>query len=213
MIIIHPSRGRPEQALSTMAKWVEASKVATQKENYYLIIDNDDPDKENYQRIFTGVATIISADNHNVVEAVNQAVDILTNKTDIVVLVSDDFDPLPEWDAKIEALITDPSQPIILHTFDGHQRGIITLPIFTCEVVKQTGYIYHPAFRHHFCDDYMTWEAKKNGWYKEAFDLTFNHNHVAWSAAPMDQTYKEGGMNQAHYLWGQQQFKKLTENV
>jgi hypothetical protein len=211
-VIIHPSRGRAYKALDTAFKWALASPYSV--DEYHLSLDNDDTELNIYEKLFIGFATIHINDNLNIVQAANAPVEDIIKEGGhgLFVLVSDDFEPIPNWNEELIKVIPDITKPYIVHVHDGNRDDIITLPIMTLEALRQMGFVYEPSFIHHFCDDYMTWLAKKNGWYIDARHLTFEHKHVAYGKAEMDETYKRGGMNQKAYDIGKKVFEKLTKN-
>lgn len=96
--LIHPSRGRAQQARATYQYWLE--RISNQNAiEHILSIDLDDPQKEEYQRLFTVISNILIGDNKNCVTATNAAARACTG--DIILYLSDDFQCPPQWDATI----------------------------------------------------------------------------------------------------------------
>lgn len=175
---IHPSRSRPELALSTAKKWIE--RAGTDIE-YILSVDSSDPKLRQYYDLWNNNVTIDSIifcnDNKSAIQAINVAAEISTE--DLIVVVSDDFDCPENW---VEKLLTSilgkvkSSDAFIVKTQDGIQPVIITLPILSRAYYEKFGYVYFPEYDHLFCDTEMTAVAEMTGKVVQS-DVMFRHNH------------------------------------
>lgn len=172
--LIHPSRNRPEKAFKTHCNWINSlsDKVDFQ---YILSIDNDDFYKMDYAEYFGGHAIIISNGNKSAVDAINKGAKYSTG--DILVIVSDDTDCLINWDEYLLKLV-DGKNDWILKTNDGVQPWIITSPILDRTYYNRFGYIYHPDYKHMFCDTELTCVADLTG-RKITSNILFKHNHYS----------------------------------
>jgi hypothetical protein len=151
--IIHPSRNRPEMAISVAEKWIENSSKEIKLE-YILSIDTDEPKLEKYKELFSSDRYVILENNNKTaIEAINNAA--IKTKNNLIIVVSDDFDCFPNWDKwLIEKL--EGKKDFIVKTTDGIQEYLITLPIMDREYYNRFGYIYYPEYKHMFCDTEMT---------------------------------------------------------
>ena len=172
--IIHPSRQRSTKALYTALRWLNNSSTEIE---YILSLDEDDPQLSWYTEIFFDKKDIkiLISENKSAVDAINKAAKI--SKGDILIVVSDDFECLPNWDKQIINL-TYGKTDWIAKTFDGIQDWIITLPLMDRVYYNRFGYIYFPEYLHLFCDTEMTCVADMLG-KRLDLKLSFPHNHYS----------------------------------
>jgi len=194
--ILHPSRGRSEQAFLAMCNFTDMMSHTIDYE-YILSVDTDD--KSPYTFIDVGFGERykkIINDNHNVVQAANAAAEIATG--DILILISDDFTAHRHWDITITQALEGKSG--ILKTYDGVQRWIVTLPIMTGDYYDEQGHIYYPKFEHMFCDTDQTHKADLEKKLIIRNDIVFLHHHYSteggWPkdaiSRKADLTWKQG---------------------
>ena len=190
--LLHPSRGRPLQALNTYSHWI----MQSSKDNvieHILSLDSDDISLNEYHSFFHSSKFII-APNKNLVEAANIGAKETTG--DIIVLLSDDFECYKNWDVDIVNVFLGmqklySSMAYVLKTNDGCEDWIVTLPIMGREYYLMQGYIYHPDTKHLFCDTIQTHKAELEGRLIVRKDFVFNHRHPMYDKSiPMDDVYK-----------------------
>jgi len=186
--IIHPSRGRAKIAKSVYDNWM--SKAANPDDiQYVLSLDFSDNTTQYIDLFMSPIAAMtvyelervvyrdnlyISRDhNTSAIEAINNAAKVATG--DLLIVVSDDFDCPKNWDVDLLKYLKDKSD-FVVKTYDGLQPWIITLPIMDRVYYERFGYIYHPGYKHMFCDTEMTHVG-------DLLDktvivpMTFQHNH------------------------------------
>lgn len=197
--LIHPSRGRPRKAYEAATKWISRSGV--NEIEYILSIDEDEPFAPEYQRLFTELTYIVRP-NRSAVEAINNAAQKTTG--DLLVVMSDDFECPKNWGQIIEKT-TRNKKDFLLKVHDGTQSWIVTLPIMDRAYYERLGHIYHPNFRHMFCDTWMTHQADATGKMVVRNEIVFKHNHYSVTregrdevSKKADSTWKSG---MAAYLW------------
>lgn len=188
--LVHPSRGRPRQAFDAMSKWV---KNCTSNVQYILSLDKDDPARPMYYTLFLRMPTNINAriienENKNLVDAIQQAVPLITG--DCVISISDDFDCPAGWDKQLERIIgAKESYAIrVQDTITKSGDRIMTLPILSKSVIDRLGYIYYPEYTGMFADNDLYEVCNRLGILVNAF-LTFPHNHWVNRKAVKDATY------------------------
>jgi len=181
--IIHPTRGRKEQALKTMAKWLFNADSPYEIE-YIFSTDIDDTDKWCSQIAImpkfiysseTKYIPVLRKNNRSAIEAIDKAVQICTG--DLFIVISDDFDCPEHWDTLLLNELKD-KQDFLLKTDDGLQPTLVTLPILDRVYYNRFGYVYHPDYKHLFSDQEMTAVALMIGKYIKS-DLVFPHNHYS----------------------------------
>lgn len=181
--VIHPSRGRPEQAAKTQSEWIwrtydngYGEGEPTWEVEFITSLDNDDP--SNYNMI----DTVIRNDNKSAIEAINNAAKVATG--DILVVISDDFDCFAAWDKYLIKYL-DGKSDFCAKTDDGLQPTLITMPIMDRVYYERYGYIYEPSYRHMFADQELTSVAIMTGKYIK-LPLLFPHNHYTTGKTPKD---------------------------
>lgn len=194
--IIHPSR-RPNEAIQTINRWVDRAKCKGCIE-YILSIDSNDPNKEAYKH---PSVKIVENDNRSAIDAINNAAKICRGS--ILIVVSDDFDCPKYWDALLRESLNGKSD-FIVKTQDGIQKTLITLPIMDRVYYERFGYVYHPDYKHMFCDQEMTAVGHLLG-KVITLDLTFPHNHYTIGKSPKDDINRRNDMtwNQGSYVFAQ----------
>lgn len=203
--IIHASRGRPEKSLETLHKWIDSTD--TNDLEIIVSVDSDDPKLSVYMEYCVKyMFAIRSYVNHNKssVEAINKGA--AKSSGDILIVVSDDTEPLQDWDVKLLAEVKGKTD-WILKTKDGIQDYIITMPIMDRAYYNRTGYIYHPEFQHLFCDTYLTCVADITG-RKITSNLMFKHDHYSVNGTEPDDLHKR---NDATWKQGQETFIRLMK--
>lgn len=175
--ILHASRQRPDQALQAIVHWLSNIEYP-QSWEYILSVDSSDPELSAYQDL--GLRPehnqfIVVNDNHNLVEAANQAARVATG--DILILISDDFLCTKGWNKMIVDAMAGKSG--VLKTFDGIQRWIVTLPVMTRDYYDEQCHFYFPHYDHMFCDTDMTHLADVQKKLIIRNDIVFRHNHYS----------------------------------
>lgn len=196
--IIHPSRGRPKQALETAKKWLnKADRVF----EYLMAIDLDDYHSYTTPEMYSYADKLFCRpyQSKTAIEAINQATEESTG--DIMIIISDDIDCHEHWDTLILEAIGDKTD-FCAKVFDGHQDWLITLPIMDRTYYNRFGYVYNCIYKHIYADLEMTCVA----WLLDRYikiPLTFEHKHPRYTGAEMDETYKR---NLPTWITGKEQF-------
>lgn len=179
--LIHPSRGRAQQAKATYENWM--NKASGNSEIDYLFsLDGDYTQLAPYLDFVKQNEHICNA-NNNLVEAANNGARIVNG--DLLILISDDFDCPENWDLLLLDAVKD-KKDFVLKTYDGIQKWIVTLPIMDRIYYEKQGYIYHPEYQHMFCDTDMTHKASLEGKLIVRNDLVFTHNHYSVGKSEKD---------------------------
>ena len=123
-------------------------------------------------------------ENRSAVDAINAAA--RESSGEILIVVSDDTGCIRNWDSVITQSVSG-KQDYVLKVFDGIQRWIITMPIMDRTYYNRFGYVYHPDFKHMFCDTFLTHQAdalKKVIWRN---DIVIPHNHYSVGKSTKDE--------------------------
>jgi hypothetical protein len=188
--VIHPSRGRPEQAYKTVFNWV--GKCDKENFEYILSLDEDMYEFMKYNPRFgyLGFPKVIYSPNKSAIEAINNAAKIAIG--DLIIVISDDTDCPEHWDTSLLQQIEytedqqyAPLKDFCIKTDDGLQPTLITMPIMDRVYYERYGYVYHPDYKHMFADQELTAVAMMTGKYIK-LDLKFPHNHYSTGKTPKD---------------------------
>jgi hypothetical protein len=197
--LIHPSKGRPQQALACYQNWMKKSSGNHEIE-HILCLDFDDATHDDYER-----HDKITVDHHtSLVEATNEGAKLATG--DVLIYLSDDFDCPNDWDSLLFPIFNGYDTPIMLKVNDGHQpfiNRILTIPIMNMQLYKKLGHFFCSLYKSQWvdCDLFAETEA----YMFMAPQLTFPH-----VALPDDETYKQNRVNFEH---GRQVFlKRMVQN-
>lgn len=199
--IIHASYGRYKMATDICNRWVSALTINQESKRlrnginanveYIFSVDRSDPEFYLWQAIIddpvynaNSFCKIIVNETNTSVAAINNAAKQC--KGDIIIVTSDDFEPIWQWDLEILKVV-EGKEDWILKTQDGTQPWIITLPIMDRKYYERFGYVYNPSYVHMFCDCEMTHVADLLG-RKLTSSLLFKHNHYSVGGIAKDQT-------------------------
>lgn len=201
--LIHPSRGRANQAAATYRFWMER---AADPENiqHILSLDADDPQLQQYknnfevQRLAGKNITILVNDNDCVVQATNRAIEHVAG--DLVIYLSDDFQCPDWWDRHVVASYHKCGSPELwlVRVDDCLQKlhaDVLTIPIMTKKLMNYLGYFWNPLYKSMFVDQDLFYTCKNNGWLFFEPDLKFPHIHYCNGKAPNDETYSRSAKN------------------
>ncbi len=194
LLIKIPTRERPQQFFAMLDKCYQklSGKIPYQ---FLISCDSNDftmhNDKVIKQLKRYPYLTVTFSNNKSKVEACNA--NIQAHNFDIIVLASDDMEPLID---NFDAVIVDqmnkhfPDGDGVLHFHDGYVGSECnTLPIVGKKFYDRFGYMYHPSYRSFFCNEELTLISKILK--KEAYtnQILMRHNHPVWSAGIVDDLY------------------------
>lgn len=198
--ILHPSRGRPEQALVTRNKWIANLDYSSDGLEYILVCDYSDPELQKYYNLFQ--LDGVHVGHHNsAIEAINTGAKM--SRGDLIITISDDFSCCMHWDTLLLQALKGKSD-FCAKINDGSQKWIITLPIMDRVYYNRFQYVYFPDYRHMFADTHMTSVAWMLGKYIE-LPLTFRHDHYTTGRTKRDVINIK---NDQTWAQGEELFKK-----
>jgi hypothetical protein len=177
--IIHPTRGRPEQAARIRKLFLDNAKNAERIEHIFgMEADSEDMGILGRFRHATSPAGNLA--QTNCVSATNAAARAACG--DILIYAQDDLGAPPlHWDEMIvQALGGDGKRPAMVAIGDGVRSDeLICTPCLTRKAVEKLGYgggIYFDGYRSMFCDTELTWRAIKNKWLLPS-NIVIRHLH------------------------------------
>lgn len=171
-------------ARDTAERWIASAKDISSID-YYISIDDDDPEVEKYKAF--PLWTPIVGKNKSAIEAINSAAQKVLSDMDedtLIVVVSDDFDCPNNWDSWLRMHLSG-KKDYIVKTLDGIQQWIITLPIMDKVYYNRFGYIYHPGYMHMFADTEMTCVADMTARRIDLLNMGYEFTHRHYTAGGM----------------------------
>jgi hypothetical protein len=197
--LLHPSRGRADQAKETANYWYHRASDPTKVE-YILSVDNSDPKKWDYRDRFAEILfpnkKFLINDNETVVQATNHAAK--QSNGEILVYLSDDFHCPKGWDNLIHNRTKDLNKPWLLKVDDCYQafnKDVLTIPIMNRALYSALNYFWHPEYRSMFVDQDLYYVAKNMNALVNAADLRFEHMHPVAGKGKHDETYARSNQN------------------
>jgi hypothetical protein len=192
--IVHPTRGRPEQAARVRKQWLDAA-ANPERIEYIFAFSEDDEDTRGILYRFRHAlspAGHLEQVGGTLVENYNAGARASTGK--IILTVQDDLHCPLHWDAQIEAALAGKlDAPAALQVRDGYRTDdlLITFCVTrpTLDLFGFDGGIACPEYHGVFVDNDYTRLVQQHGILVPS-DITLRHEHPAWNpAVPMDPTY------------------------
>jgi len=215
ILIVHPTRGRPEQAKKIYDN-ITSLKSPENTITYIMAVDNDDPELAGYRALPKEIQ-IITGDNNGCVAAANSAYDRdLIARHDFVILASDDIYFPANWDIELIKVFDEVGYDKAIKTTNQFQGDLdlLNLQIGGSQFFLDYGTFFWPEYVSVYADQDITYWAKKNGRYIQARHLLFPHMQYSLSmpkeitdvygAIPhMDETYERENRNSSYELGSQ----------
>jgi len=208
ILIKFPTRGRPEQFISTLNKYI---KYAEGELEFVITCDSDDKTMNNYDMIarldLYDNLTYSFGESNNKIHAVNK--DMEGREFDILLLASDDMIPIRGgYDTIIKKAMTKlyPDTDGVLWFNEGYLgMNNNTLSIMGKKYYDRFNYIYHPDYKSLWCDNEFMEVGNILG--KQTYiDLVIiEHKHVHYVGGEEDAIHK---LNTQHHPIDKATFNK-----
>jgi len=162
MLVIVPSRGRPNNIVDLMQAWDDADTNAT----LLVAVDDDDPELQKYKAILS----IVHDDRFQLVigprlrlagtlnaVAMSRVMRAGTLSHDIIGFMGDDHRPrTPHWDHTIEDVVKSQGTSIVYGNDLIQGPNLPTAVFMTADIIKTLGYMVPPGLVHMYLDN--TWK-------------------------------------------------------
>jgi len=199
--LLHATRGRPAMAYKARATWLDRAADPDAIEHIFAL----DPDDETIGPFLTCRHVI----NHGrgPVAAWNEAAKF--SKGEILIQLSDDWEPPMHWDKLILAKFAGITTPAVLAISDGaREDNLLCMAILNRARYQQQRYLFHSEFFSVFSDNHFTDRAYADGVVIEAKDIVIEHLHPAFDKGEMDETYARSN-DPVNYESGLVTYEKL----
>lgn len=193
MIVLVPSRGRPQNAVRLTEAWEKAD---TMNAVLTFVTDDDDPELEAYRTLLTeGVIkhmiTFPAPPVPGITHPLNRAASILWDKCRVLGFMGDDHAPRTAgWEDRIlEA--ADTCCPRVVYGNDLFQGESLPTAVFMpSRMVKAMGYMSPPVLAHLYVDNFWLQLGRDLGGLRYLPDVVIEHMHPAAGKAAMDERYR-----------------------
>lgn len=225
ILLVHPSRGRPEQAKKIYEQILNTKAVNDNTLSYILSLDTDDPTLKTYKELFPNI-TILIHDNSCLVQAVNRAYDRDMLVTfDLVGIATDDTYFAQNWDEELFKILDKHGYDKAIKVtsqFQGN-TNLLTFPVGGNQFFLDYGTFHYHEYLSVYADDDMTEWAIKNNRYVEARHLVFPHMQYSLGPPqniidqygqilPHDETYAKQNSAAAYEIGGKVLEKRRRNN-
>lgn len=203
--LIHATRGRPRQACIARKAWLDLAE-RPQRIEHIFVIDKDDEASYPLQRMYNAV---VGHKDAGPVAAWNLGAAMTCGE--IMVQLSDDWTPVPRWDALIEERLGNLSEPKVLAISDGTRKDdLLCMAICTRAYYALDWFLFHPRFFSMYSDNWFTHEAYRRRAVVQARDLVFSHRHPFFTeTAEFDAIYERSNAKE-HFQQGKETFDLLA---
>jgi hypothetical protein len=197
MLVIVPSRGRPNNVADLIRAWDATQANAT----LVVAVDDDDPELESYQKI----ATVMHEEYFQLVigprlrlagtlnaVSMSRVMREGTLDTDIIGFMGDDHRPrTPHWDRDVKSAFSEVKHAIVYGNDLLQGPNLPTAVFMTAGMIKTLGYMVPPGLVHMYLDN--VWKQ----WGQSMNRLVYRHNtiiehmHPIAGKAQWDARYEE----------------------
>jgi len=203
--LLHATR-RPNEAKACQKLWLDNADNSANIEIITCVDHDDEAGKAAF------LDAVISQGN-DVVSAWNEAAKHATG--DILIGLDDDWTCPPSWDQIIESYMCNGAD--ILHVGDLHRKdGLICHAIISKKFYDAMGYLYHPAFKSVYCDNFFTEVAKRWGYVDATqggkVDLGWIHKNPSQGYSTEDEVARKSNSKE-RYEHGGDVFKRLQNQT
>lgn len=205
--LLHATRGRHAMAAATRRLWFERAADPDAIEHIFGL----DFDDESAMQL-TCHRHVWLAGNGGPVEAWNACAE--HSRGEVLIQLSDDWDPPLHWDKAILEAIGDTSKEAVLAVSDGGRRDdLLCMAILTRARYRKQGWMFHPEFFSMHSDNWFTHCAKRDRVVIDARDrITIEHLHPVFGKGEMDETYERS--NSGHqYCIGEGILRRIRTGV
>lgn len=209
--LIHATRGRSSQAVSTRDLWLNTAANPSQVEHIFAV-DADDEQSVEMSKQFVSVVS----DRKSCVAAWNLAAK--KARGDILIQLSDDWTAPMNWDERLLRSIgaRNPQQDsFVVAVNDGHRKDdLLCMAILSrARLEAQGGEVFHEGYESVFSDNEFSARAFADKCVIDARDtLTFQHHHPLFGKGKMDATYQHNNSRE-RFNAGQALFRARNPNA
>jgi hypothetical protein len=208
LLVITPSRGRPDNATRLLKAVHETAKLVT---HVHIAVDDDDPELESYQQAVSEVAgpgDVLETGPRKGLAAWTN--DIALRKAgNYTYLASFGDDMIPKtryWDYYLARGIDDMGGAGFTYPWDGLREDIPEAVVISSSIVMALGWMCLPGLDHFFIDNAWADLGRGAGCIRHLRAVMVDHVHPRAGKAERDETYSEaspklGADQKAYQEW------------
>ena len=208
--LLHATRGRTSQAVSTRDAWLNAAADPTRIEHVFAVDADDLASVEmakQFVSVTSGAKSCVAAWNLAAAEATG----------DIFVQLSDDWVPCMGWDSILLEVVAgrDPiKDQFVVAPHDGTRKDeLLCMAILSRARYENQGHLFFQGYESVFSDNEFAARAYADKIVIDARErLRFEHKHPIFGKAPMDATYQHNNTRE-RYAAGLALFKQRNSNA
>ncbi len=186
--------------------------LCTQPFTILAKIDDDDPLRDQYD--LTNV-THVPGLSENKIHAINRGVpaegwDIIVDIADDMLFIQKGFDDIIRNDCGLDEFVLYPEPYAVGQSQKGRNELISIMQVMGRDYFSRDGYIFHPAFKSLFGDNFATNVAKVRGRFKLAKDVIVYHIHPAAGYGK-----KDAQLHHTESFWNEDKatYKRMMTNI
>jgi glycosyltransferase involved in cell wall biosynthesis len=195
LIIIVPSRGRPEK----IVELIEALKQTQTEALLWVAVDDDDPTRNHYKAVLerrdnVTMDVVEPSPNGGMVQALNALAVPLANASDppfALGFMGDDHRPRTmHWDQAYVRALRKLGTGIVYGNDLLQGRNLPTQVAMTSDIVRTLGYMAPPTLRHLYVDNFWLQLGRELGRLTYLADVVVEHVHPGAKKADWDDGYE-----------------------
>lgn len=212
--LLHATRGTPQRALETRAKWLNAAKRPDTVEHVFGVQSDDStggPWLANHSMVATTPPPPAWASSS--VANWNACAEIAEGEW--LIVIADDLIPPHHWDELLfqDIIEIGPSalrEPTVIQASDGvNNDWLLRHPVMNRALYQKRGYVFNPAFYGVFCDNDLTAWCFVNGVrFHAAKHFAVTHLHPTAGTRADDEICRIQNSKRA-YEYGQETYRNL----
>lgn len=185
LLIIVPSRGRPENAQRLLDQIL--STTSSDDEVYITFVtDHDDPTQFQYPTLHT--EAVIGG---SMVQALNELAVEVADEFEYIAFLGDDTLPRGDWYDKIIEALQSKKNSIVYGNDLIHGEGLPTSVFMDANIVRTLGYMAPPNQKQLFVDNYWKALGEALGTLQYLPEAIIEHLHPIVQKAPSDTSYEQ----------------------
>lgn len=181
LVVIVPSRGRPDAIEDLLAAFAETCTADTE---LAIAIDADDPQRAAYLKLADRLYSVSEQASGTMVSALNQAAEYATTDQFVtpgpfaIGFMGDDHRPRTVgWDAAYLEALHDLGTGIVYGNDLLQGPNLPTQCAMTADIIRAVGHMAPPALRHMYCDNYWRDLGQQAGCLRYLPDVVVEHMH------------------------------------
>ena len=199
LLVIVPSRGRPQNIARLLDAVHETSKLAT---HVHVAVDDDDPELEKYQKVMddhgnpddvleVGPRKGLAAWTNDI--AVRRA-----GEYPFLASFGDDHKPRTgHWDYFLVRAVEHMGGTGFSYPWDGTREDVPQAVVMSSSIVTALGWMCEPSLQHYYVDNVWADLGRGAGCLRHCRAVAVDHVHPAAGKTSADKTYSDAGENLA----------------